>query len=153
MLLEGALRSVIITLPLARPCLNLWLAASSPTLSSLTAYVDKTALDTSISHNFNFFRYFFSRADFITDEMCLHEVIDFSTLLSRPGYVGSKIWSPSTVIATFSYHCVRCALTLTTSHLRFPVMITYHDDVWVPFQSRQSLSVVDCFHQVVTEHR
>lgn len=53
-------------LAIAPPCLNLWLVASSPTLSSLMAYADKTsevlihsALYTATLHNFNFFRHFF----------------------------------------------------------------------------------------------
>jgi len=56
--------------------------------------------------------------------MNLHEVIEFTTHL---GYPGSKIWSLSTLIAIFSYHCVCRALTLALIPT-LPVTITCGDD-------------------------
>jgi hypothetical protein len=55
--------------------------------------------------------------------MNVHEVIEFPTHL---GYPVSKIWSLSTLIAIFSYHCVCRALTHALIPT-LPVTITYVD--------------------------
>lgn len=50
----------------------------------------------------------FFPSDFISGDMCLHEVIEFPTYTrSHLRHPVSTIWPPSTVIAIFSYHCVR----------------------------------------------